>query len=152
MARRALADGFELDDDPRRIDLDAVYAFIGERSYWAKERSRETMACAVEGSARVIGLYRGAELVGFARVVSDGATLAYLADLFVLEPYRGRGLGLELAREAVEGGLHRHVRWLLHTADASGLYRKLGFESDKAPYPLMERAGAQEQARAVESR
>ena len=152
MARRELADGFELDDDPSRIDLDAVHEFISERSYWGAGRSRETMARAIEGSARVVGLYHGSELAGLARVVSDGVAVAYLADVFVMEPYRGRGLGLELAREAVDGGPHRHLRWMLHTADADGLYRKLGFGSVKPRYPLMERSTAQENVPAAESR
>lgn len=139
MTRRELADGFELDDDPQRIDLDAVHAFISEESYWGKGRSREFVERALAGSFRVLGLYRGEQLVGFGRSVSDGVVIAYLADVFVLEPYRGRGLGLELARELVEGSPARNARWLLHTADAASLYRKLGFGPDEARHPLMER-------------
>ncbi len=144
--RRELAGGFELDDDPGRIDVDAVHAFISCESYWGRGRPRERVERAIRGSERVVGLYRGAEQVGFARAVSDGATVAYLADVYVLPAFRGRGLGLELVREIVDGGvgeLSSNVRWLLHTADAQGLYARLGFvESPAHPptYPLMERA------------
>jgi ribosomal protein S18 acetylase RimI-like enzyme len=137
--RRALPGGFELDDDPARIDLDAVHAFISTESYWGLGRAREPIARAVAGSARVLGLYREEQQIGFARAISDGATLAYLADVYVLGPYRGRGLGLELVREIVENSFGE-VRWMLNTADAQGLYEKLGFSQGKPPYPLMERA------------
>jgi GNAT superfamily N-acetyltransferase len=142
--RRELDGGFELDDDRARIDVDAVHAFISSESYWGLGRPRERVEQAIEGSARVVGLYRVdrsgvVQQVGFARAVSDGATLAYLADVFVLRPYRGRGLGLELVREIVEGSFGA-VRWMLHTADAQELYAKLGFVEGRPPYPLMERS------------
>jgi GNAT superfamily N-acetyltransferase len=142
--RRKLADGIELDDDRSRVDVDAVHAFISRQSYWGRGRSRDRVERAIAGSARVVGLYRGAEQVGFARAVTDAATVAYLADVYVLPAYRGRGLGLELVREIVDGGAGEcgpssEVRWLLHTADAQGLYTKLGFASGQPSYPLMER-------------
>jgi GNAT superfamily N-acetyltransferase len=138
--RRALPDGFELDDDPERIDLDAVHAFISGESYWGRGRSRELVQRTIEGSERVVGLYRGTEQVGFGRAVSDGATIAYLADVYVLAPFRGRGLGLELVREILDGGPLRDVHWLLHTADAEELYARLGFLRGPVRYPLMERS------------
>jgi GNAT superfamily N-acetyltransferase len=138
--RRALDGGFELDDDRARLDLDAVHAFISGESYWGRGRSRELVQRAVDGSQRVLGLYRGAEQVGFARAVSDGATLAYLADVYVLAPYRGRGLGVELVREIVDGGEMGELHWLLHTADAEELYARLGFLRGPVRYPLMERS------------
>jgi ribosomal protein S18 acetylase RimI-like enzyme len=138
--QRALAGGFELDDDPARIDVDAVYAFLSGESYWGRGRSRERVERAIAGSRRVLGLYRGASQVGFARAVSDGAIMAYLADVYVLPAYRGRRLGLELVREMIAGFDASDVRWMLHTADAQGLYAKLGFVEGAAAYPLMERA------------
>jgi ribosomal protein S18 acetylase RimI-like enzyme len=148
--RRALAGGFELDDDPARVDVDAVHAFISGQSYWGRGRSLELTRRAIEGSSRVVGLYRGQEQVGFARAVSDGVIVAYLADVYVLPECRGRGLGLELVRELVDGDgptsardpLAAHVRWMLHTADAQGLYERLGFCEDPPRYPLMERPPA----------
>ncbi|HMD51831.1 MAG TPA: GNAT family N-acetyltransferase [Solirubrobacteraceae bacterium] len=158
--RRELGGGFELDDDPGRIDLDAVHAYISGESYWGRGRSRELVERAIAGSRRVVGLYLApprasgprarpggapgtagsAEQVGFARAVSDGATVAYLADVYVLSAYRGRGLGLELVREILEGDSGWEIRWLLHTADAQGLYERVGFAEGRPAYPLMERA------------
>jgi GNAT superfamily N-acetyltransferase len=137
--RRKLQGGFELDDDPTRVDLDSVHAFISRQSYWGRGRTRDEMARAIAGSARVVGLYRGGEQVGFARAVSDQATLAYLADVYVLPAHRGLGLGLELVHEIVDGGPHWNVRWLLHTADAQQLYAKLGFTDGRPEYRAMER-------------
>jgi GNAT superfamily N-acetyltransferase len=139
--RHALPGGFELDDDRGRIDVDAVHAFISRESYWGRGRPRERVQRTVEGSTRVVGLYDGQQQIGFARAVSDGVTVAYLADVYVLPAYRGRGLGLALVREIVDGGEGdwSEVRWLLHTADAQGLYRKIGFAEGLPTYPLMER-------------
>jgi ribosomal protein S18 acetylase RimI-like enzyme len=140
--RRSLPGGFELDDDRERIDVTAVHAYISGESYWGRGRTIELVREALEGSTRVVGLYRDGRQVGFARGVSDGATVGYIADVYVLAEYRGMGLGLELVREILEGGDGRDgrdVRWLLHTADAQGLYRKLGFTDDPPAYPLMER-------------
>jgi GNAT superfamily N-acetyltransferase len=137
--RRELGDGFELDDDRQRLDLDAVHAYISGESYWGRGRPREATEAAIAGSRRVLGLYHGERLVGFARAVSDAATMAYLADVYVLAPYRGRGLGMALVREMVEGEPLGGVRWLLHTADAQDLYRRLGFSEHAPRYPLMER-------------
>jgi ribosomal protein S18 acetylase RimI-like enzyme len=138
--RRELAGGFELDDDPSRIDVDAVHAFISGESYWGRGRSRELTERAISGSSRVVGLYRGGRQVGFARAITDGAIVAYLADVYVLAECRGRGLGLELVRWTVDGEAGGSVRWLLHTADAQGLYAKLGFSGERPTYALMERA------------
>jgi GNAT superfamily N-acetyltransferase len=122
-----------------RVDVDAVHAFISGESYWARGRAREVTDAAIAGSSRVVGLYRGSEQIGFARAISDGATFAYLADVYVHRDWRGRGLGLELVREIVEGGPAWPIRWVLNTADAQPLYAKLGFTEDPAQYPLMER-------------
>ncbi len=143
--RRELAGGFELDDDPRRVDVGAVYAFLSHEAYWGRNRTRASVEQAIRGSSRVVGLYgEDGEQIGFARAVSDDATVAYLADVYVVGSYRGRGLGLELVREIVEGGRLSNVRWLLHTADAQGLYAKLGFGEGVGPHPLMERLGAED--------
>ena len=116
-----------------------MHTFISRDSYWGVGRSRETMARAIAGSSRVVGLYHDGEQVGFARAISDQATIAYLADVYVLPAHRGRGLGLELVREIVDGEPRPDVRWLLHTADAQHLYGKLGFSEDPPEYRAMER-------------
>lgn len=135
--RRELTGGFEIDDDPRRIDVDVVHRYLCEESYWAAGRTRETVERLVRDSVRVVGLYEGGKQVGFARAVSDGVAIAYLSDVFVLPEARGHGFGLELVRELVETEPLAHVRWLLHTADAHHLYRKVGFGA--AGERLMER-------------
>ena len=124
--KRALDGGFELDDDRERVDLDAVWAFLSTEAYWGQERSREDVERQVREAARVVGLYRQGQQIGFARVHSDGR-LAYLADVYVLPEHRGHGLGIELVGAAIEDGPHRGLRWLLHTKDAHGLYEKFGF-------------------------
>ncbi|HEY1456904.1 MAG TPA: GNAT family N-acetyltransferase, partial [Solirubrobacteraceae bacterium] len=82
--------------------------------------------------------YDNGNQVGFARAISDGVIVAYLADVYVLRAYRGRGLGLELVREMIHRAPGPPARWLLHTADAQDLYSKLGFSTDSSPYELME--------------
>jgi GNAT superfamily N-acetyltransferase len=124
---RPLGDGFELDDDPARIDVDAVHAYLSGESYWAKGRPRATVERLVREASRVVGLYRDGRQVGFCRAFTDGVALAYLADVYVLPEARGRGFGVELVREMVENGPYAGVKWLLHTSDAHELYRRFGF-------------------------
>ena len=126
--RRELPGGYELDDDPSRLDVDAIHAYIGGESYWAKGRSREKMQAVIEGSRRVLGLYApDGSQAGFCRVISDSTTYAYLADVYVLEQHRGRGLGVELVREAVDSEPWSGFSWHLRTRDAHSLYDKFGF-------------------------
>ena len=135
--RRELGEGIELDDDAARIDVDAVHDYLANESYWAKGRSREVVERLVREAERVVGLYDGDRQIGFARAFTDGVSLIYLADVYVLPQYRGRGLGVELVRETVDNGPYAELRWVLHTRDASELYRKLGFGAPAAS--LMER-------------
>ena len=129
---RELGDGFELDDDPARLDRDAIHAYLGGESYWAKGRTRERQDELIDASVRVVGLYRDGRQVGFARAVDcDAAGFVYLADVYVLEECRGRGLGLALVREIVENGPQAGRRWLLHTRDMHRLYAKLGFGANE---------------------
>ena len=102
--KRDLGEGYELDDDPARIDRDAVHRYLSEESYWAKGRPCEVQDELVAGAARVVGLYRDGEQVGFSRTLSDGHAQSYLADVYVLEEHRGRGLGVELVRFSVDAG------------------------------------------------
>jgi GNAT superfamily N-acetyltransferase len=126
---RSLGDGYELDDDPARVDVGAVHDYLANESYWAQGRSRETVERLVREATRVVGLYHEGRQVGFARAFSDRVALAYLADVYVLPGHRGRGLGVELVRELVEYGPLKGMRWMLHTRDAHDLYRKLGFDA-----------------------
>jgi GNAT superfamily N-acetyltransferase len=125
---RGLPGGFEIDDDRWRVDVEAVYGFLAEEAYWVRGRSRETIERLVRESTRVIAAYApNGSLAGFARVVSDGSNMAWLGDVFVLKEHRGRGLGIELVREAVEHPAHRDLFWVLNTKDAHELYAKFGF-------------------------
>lgn len=132
--KRDLGDGYELDDDPGRIDRDAVHRYLSEESYWAAGREREVQDALIDGAARVVGLYHEGSQIGFTRTLSDGHAQSYLADVYVLEEHRGRGLGVELVRFSVDEGPLATTKWFLHTADAHELYRKFGFTepSDRA--------------------
>ena len=126
--RRELPGGYELDDDPGRIDRAAVHAYVAGESYWAQGRPREVMDGLIERASRVVGLYHEAAQVGFSRTVDAAdAGLVYLADVYVLAEHRGRGLGVELVRFTVEEGPFADRRWILHTKDAHDLYAKVGF-------------------------
>jgi ribosomal protein S18 acetylase RimI-like enzyme len=135
--RRELGDGFELDDAKERIDLDEIHRFLSEEAYWALGRPRDVQDRLVRDAARVLGIYRDGRQVGFCRAASDGVSFAYLADVYVLPEYRGRGLGEELVREMVEQGPLGERRWLLHTSNMHALYRKFGFDVPDAK--VMER-------------
>jgi GNAT superfamily N-acetyltransferase len=127
--RRDVAGVYELDDDRGRVDIDMVHRYLSEEAYWVPGRDRATIERLVRESTRVIGVYLGDEQVGFARVISDGTSVAWLGDVFVLAEHRGKGLGEELVREAVEHPDHRDVQWYLNTRDAHPLYAKFGFEA-----------------------
>ena len=136
---RSGVDGYELDDDPARIDVDAVWGFLSTQAYWGRFRTRADLEAQLSSAWRVVGVYdeaSGAQ-VGFARGISDGVALAYLADVFVLEAHRGRGLGHALLRSMVDHGPGAHFRWLLHTDDAHDLYAAHGFRP--ADHTAMER-------------
>ena len=125
--RREVAPGIELDDDRERIDVVTLHAYVSEQAYWALGRSLAAMQHLVDDAARVVGLYDGDRQIGFCRVASDDTTYAWLFDVYVLPEYRGRGLGVELVREAVENGPHAQLRWILHTKDMHRLYARFGF-------------------------
>ncbi len=125
--RRDLGDGYELDDDPARVDVDAIYDFLSNHAYWSIGRSRETVERLVHVSQRVVSLFHEGSQIGYCRAVTDGVSIVYLADVYVLPEHRGRGLGLELVREMIERGRYAGQKWILHTEDAHSLYRRLGF-------------------------
>jgi GNAT superfamily N-acetyltransferase len=114
-----------------------VWSFLSTEAYWARWRSREVVERQVRDAWRVVHAYHADEFVGFARAVSDGVALAYLADVFVLPAHRGRGLGRRLVTVMIENGPGAGFRWLLHTADAHRLYADFGFAPPDAT--LLER-------------
>ena len=137
----AVVDGYQLDDDPGRVDRDLVWQFLSEHAYWARWRTRADVEAQLDAAWRLIGAYDTAtgRMVGFARAISDGVAFGYLADVFVVGGARGRGLGARLVRAMVEAGPGAGFRWVLHTADAHGLYAQFGFRT--ADRSVMERPG-----------
>lgn len=128
----------EVSTDPARIDLDLVHGWL-TGSYWAAGIPRQTVARSIAGSL-CFGIYRGARQVGFGRVVSDRATFAWLADVFVPEEERGQGLGKWLVECVLaHPDLQGLRRFLLATRDAHGLYAGHGFAPLAAPERFMER-------------
>jgi GNAT superfamily N-acetyltransferase len=126
---------YELDDNPARVDRDALWHFVSTEAYWARWRSRADVDQQLLGSWRVVGCYdRDGHMVGFARAVSDGVDLAYLTDVYVLADHRGRGLGRAIVQEMIDDGPGRDFRWMLHTSDAHDLYRKFGFSEPDRRY------------------
>ncbi|WP_233488580.1 GNAT family N-acetyltransferase [Blastococcus sp. TF02-09] len=138
--QQPLSADYAIDDNPARVDLDVVWHFLSSAAYWGRWRTRDDVARQVRGAWRVVGAYRGQDMVGFARAISDGVAFAYLADVFVLPEHRKRGLGRRLVNAMIERGAGRGFRWLLHTADAHGLYADFGFAPPGST--LMERPGA----------
>jgi GNAT superfamily N-acetyltransferase len=125
--------------DRERLDLNMIHGFL-TNCYWAKGIPREVVARSIE-HALCFGIYDGeGAQVGFARVISDFATIAYVGDVFVLDTHRGRGLGKWLMQCITEHpALQSLRRWILTTRDAHGLYSQFGFTSVKAPERFMER-------------
>jgi ribosomal protein S18 acetylase RimI-like enzyme len=120
---------YEFDDDVARVDVDASWEFLSQHAYWGRWRSREDLEKQIAGAWRVVGCYESESgaMVGFARAVSDGVGLAYLADVYVLPEHRGRRLGERLVAVMVDDGPGAEFRWLLHTADAHSLYERFSF-------------------------
>lgn len=139
MAFEATRDGYTLSDDPARLQPGVVHAFV-TRSYWAEGIDRATVERSMRHS-HCFGIYdtAGAQ-VGGARVLTDYATFAYVLDVFILEAHRGRGLSLWMMQQILAHPDLRGVpRWRLATADAHGLYAKVGFGPLAQPERLMER-------------
>jgi GNAT superfamily N-acetyltransferase len=130
-------DGYTVSTDPTRLDLHAVHAFL-TTCYWCPGIPLDVVVRAARGSL-CFGLYHADAQVGFARVITDRATFAYLCDVYVLEGHRGRGLGEWLMRVVVgHPALQRLRRFTLVTRDAHGLYERFGFRPPARPEGHME--------------
>jgi len=128
---------YEVSTDPARIDAVMVHEFL-TNSYWAKGIPAETVRLSIENSIP-FGVYHGQQQVGFARIISDRATFAYLGDVFILPSHRGLGLSLWLMECIVSHpDLQGLRRWMLVTQDAHGLYAKFDFTPLKSPESWME--------------
>lgn len=129
---------FEISTDPARLQVDAIYDYLS-RSYWATGRPRDVVIRSLAGSL-CFGLYHADRQIGLVRVVTDRATFAYVCDVYVLDAYRGQGLGKWLMQVVTtHPDLQGLRRWSLATRDAHGLYRQFGFQNLAAPDAWMER-------------
>jgi GNAT superfamily N-acetyltransferase len=129
---------FLVSTDRSKLDVGGVHEFL-TNSYWAKGILKETVLRSIANSL-CFGVYGGGKQVGFARVISDFATYAYIGDVFVLEAFRGHGLGKWLMECIVaHPALQGLRRWTLATRDAHGLYAQFGFTPLQAPDRWMER-------------
>jgi GNAT superfamily N-acetyltransferase len=132
-------DRFVISTDPARLDFDMIHDFLCNTAYWCRGIPRDLVERSAANSL-AFGIYEGEKQVGFARVISDLACIAYLGDVFVLPEYRGLGLSKFLMES-----IHSHPdlqglrRWILLTADAHELYRQFGWESVARPELYMER-------------
>ena len=137
-ARITRVNTYDISTDPSRLQLDAIHAYV-TRSYWSPGVTKDVVARAIANSM-CFGLYLGEAQVGFARVVTDKASFAYLADVYVLEEHRGQGLSKRLVETILaHPDLQGLRRFLLATKDAHGLYAQFGFEPLAAPDRMMER-------------
>ena len=131
-------DHFTISDDPARLNIDLIYDFL-TNSYWSPGIPLQTVKTAIQHSV-CFGVYDGAEQIGFARIITDYATLAHLKDVFILDNYRGLGLGKWLVEcMLAHPDLQNIRRWTLNTADAHGLYARFGFKPVETSGRLMER-------------
>ncbi len=129
---------YEIDTDKRRLDLAAIHRYLSTESYWAKNRTLEQTLTAIENSL-CFGVYRGREQIGFARVITDKATFAYIGDVFILDEHRGKGVSKWLMEIILsQPDLQGLRRWLLATYDAHGLYKQFGFHELAFPERWME--------------
>ena len=131
---------FMISDDKSRLQLDVIHKYLSEDSYWAQGRKLETTKTAIENSI-CFGVYKLEEQVGFARVVSDQATFAYIGDVFILPDYQKKGLSKRLMEAILSHpDLQNLRRWVLATQDAHGLYAQYDFTELKHPDRWMELA------------
>jgi GNAT superfamily N-acetyltransferase len=141
MTRGWRRDGYLISTDASMLDLEVVHAYLS-RSYWAAGVPEDVVRRSIENSL-CFGVYRGEEQAGFARVVTDRATFAYLADVFVLEEHRGQGIGKWLVEVILSHPELKGLRrWMLATRDAHDLYRRYAFTELARPGIFMERKDA----------
>ena len=131
-------DEFTISTDSERLQIEVIQQFLAEESYWAQTRTIEQTVKAIKNSLP-FGVYKGENQIGFARVVSDYATFAYIGDVFIIDSYRGQGLSKWLMDAMLSHpDLQGLRRWVLATKDAHGLYEQFGFHSLIYPDRWME--------------
>lgn len=126
----SVAGGYELDENRDRVDRAVLWNFLSTQAYWGRFRTRAQVVGQIESAWRVVAAYAvgpAPRMVGYARSWSDGVSSAYLADVFVVEAHRGRGLASAIVDTMINTGPAAELRWMLHTADAHPLYARFGF-------------------------
>ena len=128
---------FSISTDKTKLNIGVIHNYLSKESYWAKNIPMKTVKKSIKGSC-CFGVYHKNEQVGFARVVTDHATFGYLADVFILDEYRGKGLSKWLMETIMNHpGLQGLRRWMLATRDAHGLYAQFGFLPLDKPERIM---------------
>ena len=135
---KKVKDGYEISTDKSKLNLVFIHQYLSVESYWAKNIPVEIVQKSIEGSI-CFGIYKEGQQVGFARVITDGATFGYLADIFITETHRGKGLSKWLMETILNHpSLQNFRRWMLATRDAHGLYRQFGFAALEKPERFMQ--------------
>lgn len=138
-------DDYRISTDKAALDVKLVHQYLSQQSYWAQNRELEKVRKTIANSF-CFGLYHIQSQIGFARVITDFAVFAYLMDVFVIEAYKGKGLGKHLVQTILQHPQLQEVqKWMLATKDAHAFYRKLGFRETADPQWLMERLPAKMQ-------
>lgn len=138
MVYTTILDNFHFSDEKEKLQTDVIYDYLSKESYWAQHIPRSTVLASIEGSM-CFGVYHQQRQIGFARVITDKATFAYLADVFILPEYRGKGLSKLLMRFIMDAPYLQGIRrFMLATKDAHGLYEQYGFTALKQPDRIME--------------
>jgi len=130
---------FHISTDKSKLDIELIHSFLVNQSYWAKNRSLETVNKSIENSL-CFGLYLEDKQIGFGRVATDFAVFAWILDVFIVKDYRGKGLSKKLMESILKyDGLQNIQRWGLATKDAHGLYEQFGFHKCLTPEIFMEK-------------
>jgi GNAT superfamily N-acetyltransferase len=134
-----IKEGFEISTDKSKLDIAVIHDYLSKESYWAKNIPVELVQKSIEGSI-CFGIYHNSRQIGYARMISDCATFGYLADVFIIDEYRGKGLSKWLMEEIINYQAFQPLRrWMLATRDAHGLYKQFGFTELDKPERIMQR-------------
>lgn len=137
---------YRISTEKAALDVELVHQYLSRQSYWAQNRELDKVQKTIDNSF-CFGLYHGQSQIGFARVVTDFAVFAYLMDVFIIDEYKGKGLGKRLVQTILEHPrLQELHKWMLATKDAHAFYQQLGFRETAHPQWLMEKLVLQEHA------
>lgn len=137
MMEEKLINSFLFSTDKQKLQIEIIHYYLSKESYWAKNIPVEIVKKSIEGSL-CFGIYENSKQIGFARVITDYATFGYLADVFIIKEYQGKGIGKELMKFIMEQTIIKNLRrFMLATLDAHELYAQFGFESQEGNKRLM---------------